>query len=63
VAGALADLMLGTMKLKSEADDSEYEECKVALVENGGEIAIDSEESLTIALYAGQNELNLNIGF
>ncbi|MFX1276537.1 MAG: UPF0280 family protein [Promethearchaeota archaeon] len=60
VAGALADLMLDVMKMK---DDSGLILAKNALVENGGEIAIDSEKSMRIALYAGKNELNLNIGF
>jgi len=59
VAGALADLMLETMKSK----DSDYIPSKIAVVENGGEIAIDSKEPITIALYAGENELNLNLGF
>ena len=63
VAGALADLMLESMKSKSGKEVSEIDLCKIALVENGGEIAIDSEESMSIALYAGQNELNLNLGF
>ncbi|MFX1454496.1 MAG: UPF0280 family protein [Promethearchaeota archaeon] len=61
VAGALADLMLGVMKTKGDNEKGEI--CKIALVENGGEIAIDSEEPMKIALYAGQNSLNLNIGF
>lgn len=60
VAGALADLMLKMMKQK---DDSFFKPAKVALVENGGEIAIDSEQSMRIALYAGYNELSSNIGF
>lgn len=60
VAGALADLMLEVMKNK---DDPNFIPAKIALVENGGEIAIDSEESMKIALYAGDNQLNLNIGF
>lgn len=59
VAGALADLMLASMKGKK----SEFINCKVALVENGGEIAIDSEKSISVALYAGRNLLNLNLGF
>lgn len=63
VAGVLADLMLEDMKLNNKKGDSDFEECKIALVENGGEIAIDSEESMKIALYAGQNKLNLNLGF
>ncbi len=60
VAGALADLMLKTMTTK---DGSNFLPAKIALVENGGEISIDSEESMNIALYAGENQLNLNIGF
>jgi len=60
VAGALADLMLESMKSK---DNYSVKPVKIALVENGGEIAIDSEESMTIALYAGDNPLNLNLGF
>ena len=63
VAGALADLMLETMKIQTNNQISELFQCKVALVENGGEIAIDSEEPMTVALYAGENELNLNLGF
>jgi ApbE superfamily uncharacterized protein (UPF0280 family) len=63
VAGALADLMQEEMKLVRRDKDLKYEECRIALVENGGEIAIDSEEPMKIALYAGQNELNLNLGF
>ncbi len=63
VAGALADLMLESMKSNNEDNNPEFEECKIALVENGGEIAIDSEEPMSIAFYAGENELNLNIGF
>ncbi len=59
VAGALADLMLKIMK----SNDSDYIPSKIALVENGGEIAIDSKEPIKIALYAGENELNLNLGF
>ena len=60
VAGALADLMLEAMKNLGENDSIPV---KIALVENGGEIAIDSEKSMNIALYAGKNELNLNVGF
>jgi len=59
VAGALADLMLLDMKSKKP----EFIPAKTALVENGGEIAIDSETDMKIALYAGENRLNLNIGF
>ena len=53
-------IMLNRMKL---GDDPEYISAKIALVENGGEIAVDSEEDMKIALFAGYNELNLNIGF
>ena len=60
VAGALADLMLERMKDK---EDSDFIPAKIALVENGGEIANDSEKAMKIALYAGNNELNLNVGF
>lgn len=59
VAGALADLMLNVMKNHEE----DFVPARVALVENGGEIAIDSEKSMKIALYAGENKLNLNVGF
>lgn len=60
VAGAFADIMLKVMKV---GDSEDFIPVKVALVENGGEIAVDSEENMKIALYAGLNELNLNIGF
>ena len=60
VAGAFADIMLNVMKV---GDKKDFFPAKIALVENGGEIAVDSEESMKIALYAGFNELNLNIGF
>jgi len=63
VAGALADLMLDSMKNKNVDSYSEFQPCKIALVENGGEIAIDSEESMNVALFAGENPLNLNLGF
>ncbi len=59
VAGALADLMLNAMK----ESEKNFIPARVALVENGGEIAIDSEKLMRIALYAGENKLNLNIGF
>ncbi|TXT62370.1 MAG: hypothetical protein BAJALOKI1v1_960005 [Promethearchaeota archaeon] len=60
VAGALADLMLNSMKKTGESYPLPP---KVVLIENGGEIAIDSEQPLRIALYAGHNELNANVGF
>jgi len=59
VAGALADLMLDVMK----TNEDDFVPARVALVENGGEIAIDSERWMKIALYAGENKLNLNVGF
>ncbi len=59
VAGAFADLMLKIMKSKND----DFETAKIALIENGGEIANDSEKTMKIALFAGNNELNLNIGF
>lgn len=60
VAGALADLMMISMKNK---EDLNYNPAKIALVENGGEIAVDSIKPMKVGLYAGKNELNLNIGF
>ncbi len=59
VAGALADLMLNTMKSFNE----EFSAAKIALIENGGEIANNSENTMKVALFGGNNELNLNIGF
>ena len=63
VAGALADLMLISMKTSPNDGVSDFRLPKIALVENGGEIAIDSKKAINIALYAGDNELNLNLGF
>jgi ApbE superfamily uncharacterized protein (UPF0280 family) len=60
VAGAFADLMLEAMQLNIKNHSSEL---KMALVEDGGEIAIDSQESIRVALFAGFNLLNLNLGF
>ena len=60
VAGAFADIMMDLMK---DEDDPNIAPAKIALVENGGEIAVDSEKEMKIALFAGYNELNLNIGF
>lgn len=60
VAGAFADIMLNKMKMEDHPD---YLPVKIALVENGGEIAVDSEKEMKIALFAGYNQLNLNIGF
>ena len=60
VAGALADLMLFSMKTD---ENPSFNPAKVCLIENGGEIAIDSEKEMKVALFAGYNKLNLNIGF
>ncbi len=60
VAGAFADLMLESMKKDSEVEGFP---AKVALVENGGEIAIDSIEPMKIGLFGGYNPLNFRIGF
>lgn len=60
VAGAFADLMLYSMKFKEEPSITPAEVC---LIENGGEIAIDSVKEMRVALFAGYNELNLNLGF
>jgi len=60
VAGALADVMIDIMK---KTDVAYFKPSKIALVENGGEIAVDSEKPMSIALYAGDNDLNLNLGF
>ncbi|MFX1498707.1 MAG: UPF0280 family protein [Promethearchaeota archaeon] len=59
VAGAFVDLMLNVMKDRNNESD----ELKVALIENGGEVAVDSMKSMKIALFAGNNKLNINIGF
>ncbi|MHA1724737.1 MAG: UPF0280 family protein [Promethearchaeota archaeon] len=59
VAGALADLMMREMK----REDKNYPPARIALIENGGEIAINSIEDFKIGLYAGKNPLNLEIGF
>ena len=61
VAGALADLMLEVMINPDEKEGSNYTTAKIALVENGGELAIDSIKPMNVALFAGNNELNLNI--
>ncbi|MFX1391509.1 MAG: UPF0280 family protein [Promethearchaeota archaeon] len=63
VAGALSDLMRESMKTQKNVSKNETSQCNVALVENGGEISVDSQKPMKIALYAGDNELNLNLGF
>lgn len=59
VAGALADIMLEGMDI----DDKLGRIIRYRLVENGGEIAIDTDHELKIGLYAGINRLNSNLGF
>lgn len=59
VAGAIADLMLDVM-IKNTIN---FNPAKIALVENGGEIAINSIQPVRIGLYTGFNDLNLNLGF
>jgi len=54
VAGVLADLAVETMRSV---------DAKVAIVENGGEIAAWSEEPFTIALHIGANPLSNSLGF
>ncbi len=54
VAGALADLALDAMR---EAGS------RVAIVENGGEVAAQSDRVFTIGLYAGQTALGATTGF
>lgn len=63
VAGALADLMLEAMFSMPTQNERGYIVPKNALVENGGEIIIDTKEPMKIGLYAGFNRLNLNLGF
>jgi ApbE superfamily uncharacterized protein (UPF0280 family) len=63
VAGALADLMMDSMKNQDINGKSSLPPVKVALIENGGEIIVDSIKPMKIALFAGNNELNLNLGF
>lgn len=63
VAGALADLMKNAMRNPPNGKEYNTSQCKIALVENGGEISADSEHPINIALFAGKNPLNLNLGF
>jgi ApbE superfamily uncharacterized protein (UPF0280 family) len=58
VAGALADLMVEEMKKNKVISP-----LKIAVVENGGEISIDSEIPIKIGLYAGKNLLGGKLGF
>lgn len=54
VAGVLADLAVEAM-LNSMA--------RIAIVENGGEIAASSDETFTIGLHVGKNIMSNRIGF
>ncbi|MFW9827348.1 MAG: UPF0280 family protein [Candidatus Thorarchaeota archaeon] len=63
VAGALADFMKNAMKNPHKDVKNNSSQCKIAVVENGGEISADSEYPITIALFAGKNPLNFNLGF
>lgn len=54
VAGVLADLAVGYMIKKG---------AEVAIVENGGEVALDSNRYIDIALQAGETPLSKRIGF
>lgn len=55
VAGALADRMQENMLTLPE--------CKIAVIENGGEIAIKSQEEIIIGLLVLSNSLKNKIGF
>ena len=54
VAGAIADLAVTDMKQAG---------CKVAVVENGGEIMADSDRPIDVALAAGEEPLSRRFGF
>lgn len=54
IPGALADLMVGSMKLCG---------AEVRMVENGGEIIASSTRSLKVGIYAGASPLSGRIGF
>jgi hypothetical protein len=54
VAGALADLMIDVMRNNG---------ARITVVENGGEIAIDSVEDIHIALYSMTTALKAKMGF
>ncbi len=54
VAGAIADLAVLDMKRVG---------CRVAVVENGGEIMADSDQPVDIAVAAGQEPLSKRFGF
>jgi ApbE superfamily uncharacterized protein (UPF0280 family) len=54
VAGAIADLAVTDMKQTG---------CKVAVVENGGEIMADSDQPVDVAVAAGEEALSRRFGF
>ncbi len=54
VAGAIADLAVADMKRVG---------CEVAVVENGGEIAADSNQPVDVAVAAGEEPLSRRFGF
>ncbi|MBY9007015.1 MAG: UPF0280 family protein [Candidatus Lokiarchaeota archaeon] len=60
VAGAIADIMVEVMQ---KVNLENYVPARIALVENGGEIAINSVQPMKVGLYTGPNDLNFNIGF
>lgn len=54
VAGAIADLAVADMKKAG---------CRVAVVENGGEIMVDSDQPVDVAVAAGEEPLSKRFGF
>ncbi|MDR1992934.1 MAG: UPF0280 family protein [Nitrososphaerota archaeon] len=54
VAGAIADLAIMDMKQTG---------CRVAVVENGGEIMADSDRPIDVAVIAGEEALSRRFGF
>lgn len=54
VAGAIADLAIAEMKRVG---------CEVAVVENGGEIAADSNQPVDVAVAVGEEPLSKRFGF
>jgi ApbE superfamily uncharacterized protein (UPF0280 family) len=54
VAGALADLALDAMRAAK---------AKIAIIENGGEVAAQSDRAFTVGLYAGKTAVGGTTGF
>ncbi|NLB76240.1 MAG: UPF0280 family protein, partial [Crenarchaeota archaeon] len=54
VAGAIADIAVADMKRT---------DCEVAVVENGGEIAANSNQAIDVAVCAGEEPLSKKFGF